>query len=140
VVAGAVAYVDSSALVKLVVEEPESDALRAWLDGRRVVTSRIAVVEVSRAVAGFGPAVEATRSALLETLDFVELDAELAAEAARIGPAGIRSLDAIHLSTALRVRADVASFVAYDQRLLAAARLHGLSPEHPGVGAADEPA
>jgi predicted nucleic acid-binding protein len=124
-------YADASALVKLVVTEPESTELRDYL--RRQpdpVTSRIATVEVARAVArltgGRGEDVEALR-AVLDRAVVVELDDQLAAAAARIAPQQLRSLDAIHLATALSVRDQVSALITYDIRLADAARDHGLT-------------
>lgn len=135
-VAAEAAYFDASALVKLVVDEPETEPLRVWLTPTlRVVTSRIGLVEVSRAARRFRPELGRSAVVLGSAVDVVELDAEIAAEAATIAPSTLRSLDAIHLATAVRLRPAVSVFVAYDRRLLAAARERGLVVEHPGMAA-----
>jgi predicted nucleic acid-binding protein len=129
-----IVYADSSALVKLIIDEPESDALRRYLDdGPVLATSRIAVVEVLRGTALANPAPEAQDDALrmLTACLLIDLSHELARAAARLTSRAVRSLDAIHLASALRVEAD--QLVAYDRRLLAAAAARGLSVAHPGV-------
>lgn len=121
-------YLDSSALVKLVVPEPESMALiqrlRAW---PRRVSSALALTEVPRALAraGFGAAVQRRARAVLERLDLVDVDRRILTAAAALEPSGLRTLDAIHLATALVVREDLELVVTYDRRLRAAAeRVH----------------
>ena len=121
-------YLDSSALVKLVVPEPESMALlerlRAW---PRRVSSALALTEVPRALlrAGFGAAVHRRARAVLERLDLVDVDRRILTAAAALEPSGLRTLDAIHLATALVVREDLELVVTYDRRLRAAAeRVH----------------
>jgi predicted nucleic acid-binding protein len=124
-----VLYLDASAITKLVVSEPESSALRTRVHGERLVTARVAVVEVSKAVARANP--DADAGPVLAHLAFVELDAELARIAAAVGGARLRALDAIHLAAALRVVGDVSAFVTYDDRQAAAVRAAGLSVEAP---------
>lgn len=122
-------YADASALVKLVVREPESDALRAYLMALPdPATSRIAFVEVHRAMtrAGEEPEVEAL-AAVWERSVFIELDASVADSAAGIDPPTLRSLDALHVASALALADDLESFVTYDTRLADAARAAGLT-------------
>jgi uncharacterized protein len=123
-------FLDSSALVKLVVPEPETDALIAFLgDPRRpVVISEVAVPEVTRAARRVG----ADATDALAECEVVLLRSELLLAAARLDPAGLRTLDAIHLETALGIAEQLDVFVAYDQRLLAAAGAHGLVVASPG--------
>jgi predicted nucleic acid-binding protein len=120
---------DTSALVKLVLIEPESDALEDWLTSRSEqpwVASELCVVEVIRAVARAEPtAVEPARE-LLAGLDLVPLSRPLLGQAAALRPPALRSLDAIHLATAAMLGAELEAFVAYDQRLVDAARYAGL--------------
>ncbi len=128
-------YADSSALVKLVIEEPESAALDSYLTSREhaLVTSRIALVEVRRAVAIANPAEEARAEAqrLLDSCHFVDVGDPLLRAAARLASREIRTLDAIHLASAQRVGAD--ELVAYDRRLVGAAREAGLTVAQPGA-------
>ncbi len=129
-------YLDSSALVKLVQREAESEALRRFLRRRRadqVVTSALARVEVVRAVfAGGPPALEQARRQLAR-LDQVMLTTELLDRAATLAPnVPLRSLDAIHLAAAQVVGKELRAVVTYDRRMAEAARELGLAVEMPG--------
>ena len=128
-------YVDSSALVKLVLREPESDALRDYLMAMPdPATSRIAVVEVHRAMGRYvGEPELAAIAAVWDRTVFIELDASVAESAGGIGPLALRSLDAIHLASALALADDLESFVTYDARLADAARLAGLTVMTPSA-------
>lgn len=120
-------YVDSSALVKLIVREAESDALRRYLSSAGPLTSSIlATVEVARAVARSAPDSSAAMAAVFETLSVLAFDARIAARAAALRPAGLRTLDAIHLATGLELADELAAFVSYGDRLSAAARDLGM--------------
>ena len=122
-----IVYLDSSALVKLIVLEPETDALLTFLRSRPAqVTSRIASVEVARAVARHGAVSPARAIAVLEHVTLIELDAGIADRAGSLAPGSIRSLDAIHLATAIGLRRDLDAVIAYDARFAAAAEVHGL--------------
>jgi predicted nucleic acid-binding protein len=117
-------YLDSSAIVKLVVHEPESGALFEWLGGHpERISSVIARVEVLRALRRSGAGLSARHRALdvLERIALLDVDRPVLDAASEIGPADLRSLDAIHLATALSVRSDLAGLVTYDERLAAAA-------------------
>jgi predicted nucleic acid-binding protein len=126
-------YLDASALVKLVVTEAESDALRRFLsDGLHAFSSRVAVVEVHRAVqrqseVDAGEQVEA----VLAGIDVIELDESVALSAARVRPTALRSLDAVHLASAVAIGEELASFVTYDARLADAVREAGLTVATP---------
>ncbi len=125
------AYVDASALVKLVLEEAESAALFRWyIEAERLVTSRIGVVETVRASSrrAHDPA---RRNRVLTDLEVYELDGEIAAVAAALEPPLLRTLDAIHLATALALVPDLDAFVTYDDRLAEAARAMGLPVVRP---------
>lgn len=120
--------------MKLVVEEPESAALERHLaDSPTLVTSRLALVEVSRATALANPAVEVRRETarLLGSCMLVEANDPLLRSALSLTSRAVRTLDAIHLASALRVSAD--EVVAYDLRLIDAAADHGLAVSHPGI-------
>ena len=123
-----VVYLDSSALVKLVVAEPESRALVAFLRGRSErVSSAVALAEVPRALrrAGFGASERRRSREVMARLALVDVDRRILAAAAALDPPGLRTLDAIHLATALAVREDLEALVTYDRRLAAAAeRVH----------------
>lgn len=123
-------YLDASALVKLATPEAETNALRAALDTYDArVTNRLATVEVTRALIRRGVASAELVDAVAEAftgLAIMELDAAIAASAGRIGPSTLRSLDAIHLASALATGEELAAFVTYDGRLADAARAAGL--------------
>jgi len=124
-------YLDSSALTKLVIDEPESPSLQAVLQGRSLMTSRVAVVEVSKSVARSHPIADPSKILSLVTL--LELDANVANIAATTGGPGLRALDAIHVATALLVGAELESFITYDTRQSDAASAAGLHVIAPGV-------
>ncbi|WP_067861562.1 type II toxin-antitoxin system VapC family toxin [Nocardia shimofusensis] len=122
-------YLDTSALVKLVHQEAETDALVNWLDDRPDipwVASALVEVELVRAVRIAEPADLIHVPAVLSRLDLVEIDGIVRANAAAVSPATVRSLDAIHLATALELAADLTALVAYDKRLGDAATAAGL--------------
>jgi uncharacterized protein len=111
---------DTSALVKLVIVEPESGALRAWLDARAAqawVASDLCRVEVVRAVRRVAPQAVDTARELLMALDLVPLSRPLLDSAAALRPPSLRSLDAIHLASASTLGAELTAFVVYDDRL-----------------------
>ena len=123
-----VVYLDSSALVKLVVAEPESSALVEFLRGRpERVASAVALAEVPRALrrAGFRASERRRSREVMARIALVDVDRRILAAAAALDPPGLRTLDAIHLATALVVREDLEALVTYDRRLAAAAeRVH----------------
>ncbi|MCU1493091.1 MAG: hypothetical protein JWO62_855 [Acidimicrobiaceae bacterium] len=129
-------YLDSSALVKLVQRETESDALRRFLRRHRadqLVTSALARVEVVRAVLIGGPAALAQARRQLSRLDQILLSTEVLDGAATLAPnAQLRSLDAIHLAAAQVVGADLRAVVTYDRRMADAAQDLGFTVESPG--------
>ena len=130
------AYVDSSALLKLVLPEPERPALERvlsrWPDR---ISSVLLPIECRRIVlrAGSPPGVRARLEQELSGVTLVRLDESIQRLASTIGPPGLRSLDAIHLATALSIGDYPEAFVTYDERLAAAARAAGLNVITPGV-------
>jgi len=127
-------YLDSSALLKLLVEEPESSALASWISERLStpkVSSELAKVEVIRAARRLNARVVPAARALVSQLDLIPLSSGLMEEAGDVGTAALRSLDAIHLASALSIREALTAFVAYDYRLVAAAKTAGLAAESP---------
>jgi len=119
-------YADSSALIKLVIRERESAVLKRWLTGKRVVSSRIAEVEVSRGARRSGREPRPSVEELLGEIDLIELDDRVVSRAVRLDPPELRSLDAIHLATALSIADDLDGFVTYDRQLGRAASAAGL--------------
>ena len=127
-------YLDSAAIVKLVHAESESQALRDWLDQRAEVgwiSSVLAEIESSRALARHAPAAVARLHLVLDLVDLIDLDAGTRILAQTVKPPTVRSMDAIHLATALRVEPRLTSFVTYDKRLADAARVAGLTVDAP---------
>ena len=129
-------YLDSSALVKLVVAERESAALRRYVRGEpHRASCALARVEVMRAVRPHGAAAMTRARRLLRRLDLLQLDDELLDAAATLDGGILRSLDAIHLADAQTLGDDVAAVVTYDDRMTAAAVRIGLpvaAPAPPG--------
>jgi len=116
-------YLDSSAIVKLAVEEPESVALRRYLQRRRpLVSSALARTEVLRALLPQGEPAIARGRAVLALIDLVRINDKILTAAGSIEPDEVRSLDAIHLATAHRLGGDLASLVTYDDRMAHAAQ------------------
>jgi predicted nucleic acid-binding protein len=128
-------YLDSSALVKLVQQESESDALRRFLRRHRddrLVTSMLARVEVVRAVLSGGSNAVSGARRQLSRLDQITLHAELLDRAAMLTVGGVvRSLDAIHLSSAQVMGSDLRALVTYDERMAMVARNIGMVVEAP---------
>lgn len=123
--------------MKLIFEEEHSEALSAWLAGReqRVssVVSRVEVLRTARRIGAAlgGPASEARAADLLAKVTTLALSDEVAQGAISVGPPTLRSLDAIHLASAL-IAGPLEAFVTYDDRLAQAARAVGLSVVEPG--------
>ena len=123
-------YLDSSAIVKLAVAEPESAALRRYLRRRRpLVTSAIARTEVARALLPLGPVAVRRGLDALSRLELIRVSDRILADAGALLPAELRSLDAIHLATMQHLGASLVRVVTYDQRMSMAAVAIGL-PAH----------
>jgi uncharacterized protein len=119
-----VVYLDSSALVKLVIAEAESSPLRRYLAGEPERAScALARVEVLRAVRGYDSAALARARRLLHRLNIVQIDDELLEAAATLDPRVSRSLDAIHLAAAQLFGDELTAIVTYDRSMAAAASL-----------------
>lgn len=122
-------YLDSSALVKLLVREAESEALREALRPWPIrVSSDLARVEVLRVARRISMERVVHRRAreILASLHLLRMDPQLLDRAAELEPAALRSLDAIHLASALSLKADLAAFVVYDRALAGAAGSLGI--------------
>jgi uncharacterized protein len=133
-------YLDSSAAVKLVHAEAQSQALRDWLDERADtgwVSSVLVEVETYRALARYSPAALTRLPQVLDLIDLVDLSPAIRARAQAVGPATVRSLDAIHVATALHIHGALMAFVAFDSRLSQAARTAGLPVQAPGLSPAE---
>lgn len=116
--------------MKLLYREPESAALRAALtEWTEPATSVIGDIEVRRVAARLGT----TADAVLEPVTVVPLDDDVRLLAASVGSPALRSLDAIHLATALSLADDLGAFCCYDRRLAADAAAAGLAVVSPGL-------
>ena len=127
-------YLDSAAVVKLAHVEPESSALRGWLDDRAEtgwISSVLTEIESFRALARYAPEAVSRLPAVLDLIDLIDLTPPIRVLAQAVRPVTVRSLDAIHLGTALHARRALTSFVTYDKRLLDAARATGLPADSP---------
>ena len=127
-------YLDSAAIVKLVHAEPESPTLRRWLDKRAEtgwISSVLTEIESFRALARYAPEAVSRLPAVLDLIELIDLDQRIRILARTVQPVTVRSLDAIHLGTALQSRLGLTSFVTYDKRLLDAARAAGLPVDSP---------
>ena len=119
-------YLDTSALVKLVVVEPDSDALYTWLSAadRLPVASDLVRTELLRAVRRFPDQMVRARD-VLNSITLIRADTGTFERAALLDPVLLRSLDAVHLAAALELGDDLEGVVTYDDRLAEAAALHG---------------
>jgi uncharacterized protein len=128
-------YIDASAAAKLVLEEPESRALARWLarDGRIVVTSDLTRTELLRATRRFAPDRMSEARAVLDAMTVVTVSTPVFERAATLDPESLRSLDAIHLASALELGDELDDLATYDLRLAEAARQYGISVVAPGA-------
>lgn len=126
-------YLDASAIVKLVVDEAETEALQAWLRRRRppLVTSDLSRVEVVRACMRAQPEVLLDAQRAVARLATVPLTPRLLTTAAALRPPSLRALDAIHVASALALGSPLRAFVTYDHRLAAVAADHDLTVAGP---------
>jgi len=133
-------YADASALVKLVREEAESGALRAYLDGADLISSELVLTEVPRAVrraVAHDPRLPIDlllerAGELVDALALRPLDRALLAGAGALAEPALRALDAVHVASAADL-GPIEAFVTYDERQAAAARLAGLRTMAPGT-------
>lgn len=133
-------YADASALVKLVRDEPESDALRSFLSDAELVSCELVLTEIPRAIRRaasqdpqLSPDVLLDRAGeLVEAIGLAPLDRALLIAAGALSEPSLRALDAIHVVAAADL-APLDAFVSYDERQAAAARLAGLRTVSPGT-------
>lgn len=132
-------YLDSSAIAKLVWQELESGALAGYISRESKVspmalaTSVISRIEVMRAASSRSDQAVATARSLLRGINFFDLTPEIALGASASTPRELRTLDAIHLMTAVHHSSGLHSLITYDIRLADAARLAGLPVKSPGA-------
>lgn len=122
-------YIDASAALKLVVEEPESWALADALAGDQLISSEICRVELARALLrlGLGQGAERLVRGVVERIELLRLDDQILDRAGELGPNDLRTLDAIHLASALAIGRELDAVVTYDRRLAAAAEGAGFA-------------
>jgi uncharacterized protein len=133
-------YADTSALVKLVHDEPESEALRAFLADAGIVCCELVLTELPRAIrraAAGDPSLPAEgllgrAGELLDAVALLPLDRPLLIGAGSLPEPALRALDAIHVAAAVDV-SPLDAFVSYDERQAAVARLAGLRTVAPGA-------
>jgi uncharacterized protein len=131
-----VIYLDTSAIVKLVRPEDESEQLDMWLAQRAdlpYVASALIEVEVPRSLARLPAYDEARLGQIMSGISRVAFDAPVRLSAAQLEPPSLRTLDAIHLASALRFADELHALVTYDKRLLDAAASAGLPVASPGA-------
>ncbi len=121
-------YLDSSAFIKVVVDEDESAALRTFLASRaaRLISSALLRTEALRAVRHLGPDALASVREGLRRVDLIGIDDRILDSAGTLEPRVLRTLDAIHVATALAAGDDLDALITYDERMVDAARLLGL--------------
>ena len=125
-------YIDTSALVKTILDEAESPAFREYLvDKDAVFTSALTRIEFPRAIARGAPSRMTVALRRIQTLNYIGLSADILRSAAAVQPVTLRTLDAIHLASALSIRSELEALVAYDDRLLAAAASLGIPTASP---------
>jgi predicted nucleic acid-binding protein len=132
-----VLYADASALTKLIVNEPESAALREFLHGESafdtpvtLVSSAVSKVEVTRAARRFGERADERVPGVFRGVTMMKLSSSIVTTASLLPPRSLRTLDAIHLGSALSLGKDI---ISYDHRLNEAAREAGLTVYSPGM-------
>ena len=129
----AVVYLDSSAIAKLLLPEPDREDLRSYLMTRPIrATSTVSLVEVARAIWRRDRQQERGLPEVWASVDLIPFDLGVADRATKIEPPALRTLDAIHVASALQLGTDLVAFVTYDIKLAAAAEERGLRVESPG--------
>ena len=127
-----IAYFDSSALVKTLMREPESAALRRFMRTVSIKAScTLTVTEVLRAVRRFDVTWTPRAQAMLQGLAILDLSDDVFVEAGMVDPPELRTLDAVHLASAKALGNELAAVVTYDVRMAAAAARLGLPVEAP---------
>jgi predicted nucleic acid-binding protein len=127
-------YLDSSALVKLALAEPESGALASYLAkraGQSLVSSTLHRAEVLRAIWQAEPGALPRAQRIIRRISLVSLSHDLLDNAATLPPGGLVTTSAIHLASALAIKQDLTAFVCYDKQLLDAAQAAGLPVASP---------
>ena len=126
-------YLDTSAAVKLVVEEAETAALQVWLghDLRSIVSSDLLRTELLRATRRGAPHALGQARAVLDSVTLLTVPTATLEHAAELGPESLRSLDSIHLASALQLGDELEGMVVYDRRMISAAKFYGITTVSP---------
>ncbi len=121
-------YIDTSALVKLVIPEAGSTALRDWIesDAPGLLSSDLTRTELARTLRRFDWLPASAAHDLLEGLRIVPLPTAIFDRAGRLDPPVLHSLDAVHITAALDLGDDLRGLVSYDERMAEAARAVGI--------------
>jgi predicted nucleic acid-binding protein len=133
-------YVDSSAIVKLIWSEAESSALAEFVlsderSAKTLITSAVSRIEVLRATRRRDGSLLSRAREVLETFSEFEITEGIMEKAAIVGSPHLRTLDAIHLATAMENASGMRALITYDTRLAQAARELGLPVASPGMAA-----
>ena len=128
-------YIDTSALVKLIVQEPETLALQAWLaaEDRQPVSCDLTRTELMRTVRRAAPELAPDARRALDTVTLTQVTTAVFEQAGRLEPVSLRSLDAVHLAAALDLGDDLDGLVTYDSQLARAAAAAGVAVIAPGA-------
>lgn len=128
-------YLETSAAVKLIVSEAETEAMVAWARDHadNIVSSDLTRTELLRAVRRDAPDRADRAASLLDRTHIVDLPTSVYGRAAVLDPAILRTLDALHLAAAMEFAADLEGMVTYDDRLASAATVHGITVISPGA-------
>ena len=122
-------YLDSSALIKLALAEPETAALGSYIaehSDQSLVSSSLHRAEVLRAIWRSEPGALPRAQRMIRRVSVVTLTHDLLDNAATLPPEGLPTIGAIHLASALTLKKDLVAFISYDKQLLAAAESAGL--------------
>lgn len=127
------AYFDASAIVKLLVHEPESLALLDYLEHSvEATTSKVSLIDVIRVIGRHGPQPADDPEGVFEAFALLDVTRQICREAGALNPPRLRSIDALHLATALSIHDPRLDFITYDDRLARAAEANGLRVLQPG--------
>ena len=132
------AYIDASAAAKLVLGERESAVLARWIvaRGRKPVTSDLTRTELLRATRRVAPDRMNAARAVLDSMTVMSVSTAVFERAAMLDPESVRSLDSIHLASALELGDELDELATYDARLAEAARFYGITVVSPGASTA----
>lgn len=128
-------YVDTSAFLKLFVDEQDSEAMREWWRGHHpdVFSSDLLHTETLRAARRISSEAESAAREALDMIDLLVLDNDVYERAGTLDPTQLRTLDALHLAAALTAEHDLEGLVTYDDRLADACRVRNIEVATPTV-------